>query len=245
MNTTDAPLFSFHDVSVVVGGRQALDGVDVEIERAGITVVLGPSGSGKTTLLRLCNRLTVPSHGSVRYGGEPLDQFDPLALRRAVGMVFQVPTPFAGSVRDNLLVAVSNASDAAMVAALEDVGLERSFMSRDAQALSGGEAQRVCLARTLLTEPAVLLLDEPTSALDIDARLAFERAVRRIADAGTSVVWVTHDLEQAQRVADRTIVLVDGRLASEVEARRFVERGVTEPDSERAAAPDGGNDGSD
>ncbi len=241
MTATAPPLFSFNDVSVSVDGRLALDRVSLQIERTGITAVVGPSGSGKTTLLRLCNRLTVPSSGWVRYRGEPLDQLDPLTLRRAVGMVFQVPTPFPGTVRDNLLVAVADASEVAMVAALEDAGLERSFLSRDAQALSGGEAQRVCLARTLLTEPAVLLLDEPTSALDIDARLAFEGVVRRIADAGTSVVWVTHDLEQAQRVADRSIVLMGGRVASEAEARRFVQRGVAgQPD-----AQNGGNDGSD
>lgn len=221
-------LFAFDRVTVEIGGRRALDEVSCTVEASGITVVLGPSGSGKTTLLRLCNRLTIATSGTVSYRGAPLDAVDPLALRRAVGMVFQRPTPFAGSVRDNLEVAVAGASDEAMAGVLSEVGLDRSFLERDAQALSGGEAQRVCLARTMLTGPEALLLDEPTSALDIDARLAFERLMRGIAEAGTPMVWVTHDLEQARRVGERSIVLVEGRLGSEDEARRFIEREAAE-----------------
>ena len=223
--------------TVEIDGRRALNEVSCTVEASGITVVLGPSGSGKTTLLRLCNRLTVPTSGKISYRGESLDAVDPLALRRAVGMVFQRPTPFAGSVRDNLQVAVADAGDNAMSALLTSVGLDRSFLDRDAQSLSGGEAQRVCLARTMLTEPEAVLLDEPTSALDVDARLAFERLMRGIADAGTPVVWVTHDLEQARRVGDRSIVLVEGRLGSEEEARHFI-------DHEAELAAEGADDGS-
>ena len=143
-----------------------------------------------------------------------------------------------GTVRDNLEVAVADASDEAMSSVLTGVGLDHSFLDRDAQALSGGEAQRVCLARTMLTEPEALLLDEPTSALDIDARLAFERLMRGIADTGTPIVWVTHDLEQARRVGNRSIVLVEGRLGTEEEARRFIDR-------DAALAAEGADRGSD
>ncbi len=232
------PLFTFDRVTVEIGGRRALNEVSCAVAASGITVVLGPSGSGKATLLRLCNRLTVPTGGTVRYRGERRDELDPLALRRAVGMVFQRPAPFVGTVRDNLEVAVADASDEAMSSVLTGVGLDHSFLDRDAQALSGGEAQRVCLARTMLTEPEALLLDEPTSALDIDARLAFERLMRGIADTGTPIVWVTHDLEQARRVGNRSIVLVEGRLGTEEEARRFIDR-------DAALAAEGADRGSD
>ena len=96
----------------------------------------------------------------------------------------------------------------------------------------------MCLARTLLTEPAVLLLDEPTSALDVDSRFAFQGVVRRLAAAGTSVVWVTHDLEQAARVGDRSIVLIDGRIRSEAEARAYREH---QPESRERGAENGSN----
>jgi putative ABC transport system ATP-binding protein len=232
------PLFELRDVSVEIDDRLALASVSCSIPPDGITVVLGPSGSGKSTLLRLCNRLAVPTSGSVRYRGDDLDTLDPLALRRAVGMVFQRPTPFRGTVRENLAVAVADADDASMTEVLERVHLGGSFLERQAQELSGGEAQRACLARTLLTEPAVLLLDEPTSALDVDSRFAFEGVVRRLAEAGTSVVWVTHDLEQAGRVGDRSIVLIEGRIRSEAEARAYREH---QPESRERSAEDGDN----
>lgn len=228
----DAPLFTFTEVTVVFDGRRALANVSCAIPSGGVTVVLGPSGSGKTTLLRLCNRLTVPTSGSVSYRGDDLDTLDPLALRRAVGMVFQQPTPFPGSVRDNLAVAVADASESEMTAALERVNLDSSFLGRPAQELSGGEAQRVCLARTLMTEPEVLLLDEPTSSLDVDSRLAFERLIGHVADEGTAVVWVTHDLEQARRVGDSSIVLIDGRVGSDAEARSFREHQPESPEED-------------
>jgi putative ABC transport system ATP-binding protein len=97
--------FELERVTVVRAGRLVLDEITTRIPAAGITVVAGPSGAGKTTLLRLCNRLAVPDTGVVRYRGQPLDELDPLVLRRRVGMVFQRPTPFPGTVADNLAVA--------------------------------------------------------------------------------------------------------------------------------------------
>ncbi len=178
-----------------------------------MTVVAGPSGAGKSTLLRLCNRLEVPTSGRICFRGDDVAGLDPRHLRRRVGMVFQRPTPFAGTVRDNLHVAEPELTDAAAADALERAELERSFLDRPAHELSGGEAQRLCLARTLVTRPEVLLMDEPTSALDPQATGALERLGRRFADTGVPVLWVTHDLAQMRRLADRVLVLVDGRIA--------------------------------
>ncbi len=211
--STDAsPLFEFEDVSVVLDDVQALVGVTLGIPDHGVTAILGPSGSGKSTLLRLCNRLEVPTSGQVSYRGRALDDLDPRQLRRQVGMVFQRPVVFGGTVRDNLLVGDPDGDDASHRTALERAALDPSLTGRDASTLSGGEAQRLGLARTLATDPAVLLLDEPTSALDATPRLAFERTIRRLADAGIPVLWVTHDLDQVQRVADRVVVLDHGRV---------------------------------
>jgi putative ABC transport system ATP-binding protein len=208
-----AGLFDFEGVEVELGGRTvlALDGVS--IDAGGITVLAGPSGAGKSTLLRLCNRLEAPTAGAVRFRGDDVVTLDPLAHRRRVGMVFQRPATFPGSVRDNLLVACRAADDALFTEVLERAGLERSFLDRRADDLSGGEAQRVCLARTLATRPEVLLLDEPTSSLDPGPARHLEQLARRLADDGVPLVWVSHDLAQVQRIADEVLVLHGGRVA--------------------------------
>jgi putative ABC transport system ATP-binding protein len=208
----DPGLFAFEGVRVVVDGRGVLDGVDGRIPDAGVSVLLGASGSGKSTLLRLCNRLESPTSGRILFRGGDLTEDDPLAHRRRVGMVFQQPIPFGGTVRDNLLVASTDATEARMARALERAHLPSAFLERPAGELSGGECQRACLARTLVTEPEVLLMDEPTSALDEDARLALERLARELADDDVPVIWVTHDLDQAHRLADWVIVLAAGRV---------------------------------
>ena len=202
----------FDRVSVRRAARLVLDAVTATIPATGITVVSGPSGAGKTTLLRLCNRLEVPDAGTVRYRGQPLDQLDPLILRRRVGMVFQRPTPFPGTVADNLAVAHPGAGSGQLTTALERVALDPGLISQEARTLSGGELQRMCLARTLVTRPETLLLDEPTSALDAQPKQVFEITTRELAARGITIIWVTHDDAQAARVADRTYQLRDGHL---------------------------------
>jgi putative ABC transport system ATP-binding protein len=204
--------FEFERVSIVRTGRRVLDQVTASIPAAGITVISGPSGAGKTTLLRLCNRLEVPDAGRVCYRGQPLDELDPLLLRRRVGLVFQRPTPFPGSVADNLAVAHPDASTGELSTALTRVALDPGLLDQEARTLSGGELQRMCLARTLVTRPETLLLDEPTSALDAQPKQVFEATARHLADQGITIIWVTHDDAQAARVADRTYQLRDGHL---------------------------------
>jgi len=204
--------FEFDRVTVRRAGRRVLDEVTACIPAAGITVISGPSGAGKTTLLRLCNRLEVPDQGVVRYRGRPVDDLDPLALRRRAGMVFQRPTPFPGSVADNLAVAHPDAGAEGMSAALRRVALDPALLPQEARTLSGGELQRMCLARTLVTRPETLLLDEPTSALDAQPKRVFETTARDLAAQGITIIWVTHDSAQADRVADQIYQLRDGHL---------------------------------
>jgi putative ABC transport system ATP-binding protein len=145
--------------------------------------------------------------------------------------VFQRPAPFPGTVLDNLHVACPGLDDDGAVAALERAGLDRSFLPRLADDLSGGEAQRMCLARTLATEPEVLLLDEPTSALDPVNAGELEASALALASHGVAVVWVTHDLTQSKRIGNEVHVLVEGRLASEHERNHFL-RGERHHDDE-------------
>ena len=127
-------------------------------------------------------------------------------------MVFQRPVLFAGTVRDNLAEADGEAQSSDLEDALDRAALDGSFLDRPASELSGGEAQRVCLARALVAHPEALLMDEPTSSLDGAAVSRLERLGRKLADEGTPVVWVTHDLGQMGRMADRVAVLVAGAL---------------------------------
>jgi len=213
MHERRAVALEFDRVTVARAGRRVLDGVTARIPAAGITVVSGPSGAGKTTLLRLCNRLEVPDSGTVCYRGQALDELDPLVLRHRVGMVFQRPTPFPGTVADNLAVAHPDAGPEELGAALTRVALDPGLLGQDARTLSGGELQRMCLARTLVTQPETLLLDEPTSALDAEPKQVFETTARDLAGQGITIIWVTHDDAQARRVADRIYQLRDGRLS--------------------------------
>lgn len=130
-------------------------------------------------------------------------------------MVFQRPTPFPGTVHDNLRVAEPGLDDDSAAAALARAELDPALLDRPAHELSGGEAQRMCLARTLVTEPEVLLMDEPTSSLDPQATRALEELTLGFAASGVPVLWVSHDLPQMRRLADYVVVLIDGRIAHE------------------------------
>lgn len=207
------PLFTLEGVAVRRGGARILDGVDLSVPSAGVTVLIGMSGAGKSTVLRLCNRLEAPTSGTVRFRGTDVATLDPLAHRRRVAMVFQAPTPFPGTVLDNLRAVTPDLDAAGGRDLLDRVGLGPDALDRTADSLSGGEAQRLVLARALTTGPEVLLADEPTSALDATATTRLEALARTLATDGLPVVWVTHDLEQMRRLADHLVVLRAGRVA--------------------------------
>lgn len=207
---TDPAAFELSDVVAGPADDPILRGVTARIPCGGITVFAGPSGAGKTSLLRLLNRLDDPVSGTVTWGGRPVADWDPPELRRRVGMIFQRPPVFSGTVHGNLLVADHHLARDAAVAALERVGLEPRLIDRAADDLSGGEAQRMAFARALLTGPDMLLADEPTSSLDADSRVHIERLGRDLADDGVPLLWVTHDIDQLRRIADDAVVMVDG-----------------------------------
>ena len=208
------PLFAFDDVGLEVDGAVILDAITVELPADGVVVVAGASGSGKSSLLRLCNRLVAPTTGTVRFRGDDVAALDVRRLRRRVGMVFQRPTPFPGTVHENLRVAEPSLDEDGAIALLASVGLPAEFVEREALTLSGGEAQRMCTARTLATHPEAVLMDEPTSALDEDNARGVEELARSLVGAGVSIVWVTHDRAQMDRIADVVIRLDGGRIVS-------------------------------
>ena len=189
--------------------------IDVEVRGGDVIAIVGPSGSGKSSLLRLLNRLDEPTSGTVLLNGVDYRKISPRELRRRIGMVMQAPYLFPGTVADNIRFGPSQrgelVSDEYIESLLEEVNL-KDYAVRDINYLSGGEAQRVSLARTLANSPEVLLLDEPTSALDEASRLDVEELICEIIhQEHLTAFLVTHDLEQAARMATRAMLMQAGR----------------------------------
>ena len=214
------PIFEVKDVSIYYSSFRAVTNVSLTIYEHQITAFIGPSGCGKTTVLRTLNRMNdliagARVEGDVSYRGENLyaKNVSPIAVRRRIGMVFQKPNPFPKSIYDNVaygprINGIRNKSELNEIverslrrAALWDEVKNR--LGHSGLGLSGGQAQRLCIARTLAVEPDVVLMDEPASALDPIATGAIEDLMKEIKDKYTIVI-VTHNMQQATRVSDRT-----------------------------------------
>ena len=227
LSTVDAVL-EIDQFSLWYSQSQALYGVTMPIPRDGVTALIGPSGCGKSTLLRSVNRLNdlidgVRTDGQMRLNGSPL--YDPavdvIGLRKRLGMVFQKPNPFPMSIFENVVyplridgerrkTVLADACERALRgAALWDEVKDR--LKESAMGMSGGQQQRLCIARAIVAEPEVLLLDEPCSALDPIATGRIEELIREISSRYT-VLIVTHNMQQAARVSSYTAFMYLGKL---------------------------------
>jgi tungstate transport system ATP-binding protein len=220
---------AFTDVTIVAGEVTILDGINLFFSTGLPTVLIGPNGSGKTTLLRAAMGLIAASRGRITWGGRETSE----PVRRAI--MFQRPAMLRRSAAGNVRYALAAAgmprgerkTRTAELLAL--VGLQR-LERRAARRLSGGEQQRLALARALARDPAVLFLDEPTASLDPYATKAIEDIVRAITARGVKVVMSTHDLGQAKRLAGDIVLLHRGRLVENGPAKEFFEK----PDTDEA-----------
>jgi tungstate transport system ATP-binding protein len=222
---TAAPLLRLDRVGYVAGRVRVLSDVSASFPAAGPTVLIGPNGAGKTTLLRIAMGLDVPTSGRV----EEADGHEGRRLRKA--MVMQRPVMLRRSVAANVAFALRaagrSADEATVGALLARVGLG-GLGARSARKLSGGEAQRLALARALAREPDVLLLDEPTASLDPAATEAVEAIIAEAHAAGIAIVMSTHDLGQARRLAGTVLMLAGGCLIEATPAATFFSRPQTE-----------------
>lgn len=213
-----------------VGGVTVLSDVSLVVASGSRNVVMGPNGAGKSVLMRLLHGLLIPTTGAVKWSNTEMD-----VVRRAQAMVFQRPVMLRRSVRENVEFALQLLGHdnvrAAAEAALERVGLIR-LADRAARLCSGGEQQRIALARAWALQPEVLFLDEPTASLDPAATKAIEETISAIHAQGTTIVMTTHDLGQARRIADRVLFLHHGRLVEDASADIFFQQ----PRSPEAAA---------
>ncbi len=228
--TSDLPLV-LSGVAVRAGGHQLVGAVSARLDAGAPTVILGPNGAGKTTLIRVAMGLVKPDEGSVTWGGRANAPAD----RRAI--VFQRPVMLKRSAAANVDFALAAAGRArharhlSVIRLLDRVGLA-SLANRPARRLSGGEQQRLALARAFAREPEILFLDEPTNNLDPAASKAVEAIIGDAAASGIKIVMTTHDLGQARRLAGDVIFLVSGRLVEQGPATEFFRL----PATEKAAA---------
>lgn len=204
------------------GSRRLVDGIGFALARGGITVLIGPNGSGKSLTLRLCHGLLMPTVGTVSWAA---DQGAIAGVKRHA-MVFQKPVMLRRSARGNILHALSayGLSRAERTArcteALERFGLA-DLAERPARLMSGGEQQRLAIARAWALSPQVLFLDEPTSQLDPGATRQIEEMLAALRGEGMTLVMATHDMGQARRLADRVLFLHRGRLVEDAAAKTF------------------------
>ena len=242
---TGAEVFQAQGVSCYYGSFRAVTDVSLDVYENEITAFIGPSGCGKTTVLRTLNRMNdlvigARVEGDVHYRGAPLYGRDvsATAVRRRIGMVFQKPNPFPKSIYDNVAYGprINGERDKAKLDEIVERSLRRAALWDEVKSrlrmsglsLSGGQAQRLCIARTIAVEPDVVLMDEPCSALDPIATGAIEDLMRELKSQYTIVV-VTHNMQQATRVSDRTAffyVLASGE--SDTRTGVLVEYGPTE-----------------
>lgn len=209
-------MFEFHNVEF----EDILDIENLTINSNEVTCIIGPSGSGKSTLLRLINKLISPTKGYISIDGEDIANIDSTTYRRRVPMLSQNPVTFPGTVRDNLLMGrkfqeKDLLSDQILKKALESVKLDKS-LGEDIDNLSGGEAQRLTIARLMLCDSEVYLLDEPSSALDdLTEDFVIKTMVDMAREKNKTIIYVTHSKDMADKYSDKLIKIVDGRISHE------------------------------
>lgn len=206
-------------LSFVVGGKPLVDTIDLTLSSSSLTVVMGQNGAGKSLLLRLLHGLLKPTSGEIRWGGALMSA----AIRERQAMVFQRPVLLRRSVAANIdfVLGLRGPIDSDRRDALLDRVSLLQQAEQPARLLSGGEQQRLALARALAIEPDILFLDEPTASLDPASVVMIEDIVMAASRLGTKVIFITHDLGQAKRLADEVVFLHRGRLEEQSSAGRF------------------------
>ncbi|SEQ65697.1 phosphate ABC transporter ATP-binding protein, PhoT family [Virgibacillus subterraneus] len=217
MNNDYNKALLFKQVNYSVDGLHILKNITGSIPKGKITTLVGPSGSGKTTLFKLCNGLQSPDSGDIYINDKPINSYDPVKLRRNVGIALQNAAMISGSVMKNLSLPLDlqeeKLSEERAKELLHLVGMNKDSLQRNTKDLSGGQRQKISIARTLVNKPKILLLDEITSSLDSVSRQDIEELITKINHTyDTTIFWITHNLQQAMTIGDYTWAMMDGEI---------------------------------
>lgn len=218
------PAIHFQQVYYSVGDVHILKKITGSFPEGRITTLVGPSGAGKSTLLKLCNGLLSPDSGEIFIHTRSINSYEPVELRRFVGIALQSAPMVRGTVMGNLTLPRElqgmTLTEQEAVELLADVGLEADFLYRSTNDLSGGQRQKVSIARTLVNRPQILLLDEITSSLDRKSTQEIEELIIKInRKYGATMIWITHNLQQAIEVGDYTWVMMEGEVVETGESK--------------------------
>jgi len=214
-----------------VNGKKLIDNLSFKLEAKGITALMGPNGAGKSLTLRLLHNLIEKTSGTISWNNEDNQKF----IQNAQAMVFQKPVLLRRSVIENLRynLHVKNIKDNAQQAVLIEEALTRAGLTEQAnnpaRLLSGGEQQKLAMARALMTKPSILFLDEPTASLDPNATLVIEDLIKAANTQGTKIILITHDIGQARRLAEEILFLTGGQVSEQGKAMDLINNPQTKP----------------
>lgn len=209
-------ILSIRDVYYMAHNTDILKGISIDVKEGDCISIIGSSGSGKSTLLKICSDLITPSSGDVYYREKNYKDYNPLELRRRVSYCIQTPYLFGETVIENLIfpfkIRKKEIDKIRIIKLFNKFNLDESFLYKEIKSLSGGEKQRIALARNLIYTPDILLLDEVTSALDKENCKLVEAYIKELNDKGVTIVWVTHSMEQSESIFNRRILISDGKV---------------------------------
>lgn len=218
------PILELKNISFGDEKRVILDDISFEAEEGDFISIIGSSGSGKSTLLKLCGNLMNPTEGAIYFQGKNMLNIDPLEWRQHIAYCFQTPYLFGNTVLENMnfpyTIRHMKPDRNRMEILLDAFQMSNEYLDRSVQTLSGGEKQRLALIRSLLFLPKILLLDEVTSALDMENTALVESVIQQLHQEGLTILWVTHNLEQSRRYANKILKIDAGKLAYIGEVKR-------------------------
>lgn len=212
-------ILSLKNIKYSFESTDILNGINLEINKGDCISIIGSSGSGKSTLLKLCADLITPVEGEILYKQKSYNNYDPIVLRKNISYCIQLPYLFGETVYDNLAypfqIRKNIINEYEIKKYLNKFNLDESYLQKDINSLSGGEKQRIALIRNLIYRPDVLLLDEVTSGLDNQNSKLVEDLIKEMNEEGSTVIWITHNLEQSESIFNKRICIEEGNIIKE------------------------------
>lgn len=200
-----------------------LKGINLNIDEGDIISIVGPSGSGKSTLLKICSDLISATAGDIHYRDKNYKDYNPIELRKNISYCVQIPFLFGDTVYDNLSypfkIRKKEVDKTLVIEFLEKFNLDKSYIEKSVDSLSGGEKQRIALIRNLIFKPDILLLDEVTASLDPENSKVVENIIKDLNKSGTTVLWITHDIAQSNSIFNKKITMENGLIKHKEDLR--------------------------